>query len=125
MDNNYAGIHVVSDNNLIFDNTITNNKWDGIFLYGKNLCGTCPAGGFIYRINENKNMIYIVSEDFSSYDMENLRYSFDIKGKVIKGETEINNFLKKITSCSKVNNIRKNFYVELEKNNKIKKIKMF
>lgn len=104
---------------------LINKQYDIVFLYGGNLCGICPSGHFLNKISENKYIIYIVPCDFSIYDIENLRYTFKIKNEIITGDTEINDFLKKISYCKNVSDFRKNFYLKLSGRKKIRKIILF
>jgi hypothetical protein len=96
-----------------------------VLLYGKNLCGTCPAGKFMYGISKDPNTTYLVPNDYSFYDIENLRYAFDINGKIFSSGGEIEHLLRRISRCKKVKNLSGNFYLQLRNGNKIKKIDVF
>lgn len=96
-----------------------------VLLYGKNLCGTCPAGKFIYRISGDQNLKYLVPSDYSTYDIENLRYTFDISGEIVHSGQRTENLVKRIARCKKVKNLAGNFYLQLGKDNKIKRIEVF
>jgi len=96
-----------------------------ILLYGKNLCGTCPAGKYMYRIGSNGNITYVVPNDYSSHDIENLRYTFDISGKIIYSGEEIGHLLRRISRCKKVKNSGGNYYLQLRNGNKIRTIEVF
>jgi hypothetical protein len=104
---------------------VTNKDSTLVFLNGRNLCPTCSPGQYVYSLSRRKEIIYFVPEDFSNNDIENLRYAFDIKGKIIKRDIKINNFLEKISSCTKVKDLRENFCLGLGENNKVKEIKTF
>jgi len=107
--------------------TVDLNNQDSaiVLLYGRNLCGTCPAGKFMHNLRRDLNTIYFVPNDYSSYDIENLRYAFDIEGKIVISEREIGHLLERISRCNKVQKSSANFYLYLGKGNKIKKIHVF
>ena len=96
-----------------------------VLLYGKNLCGTCPAGKFMYRISGNRNIIYLVPDDYSSHEIENLRYTFDMSGKIVHSGREMENLLKRIKRCKKVKNSGANYYLLPRNGNKINTIEVF
>ena len=104
---------------------LDNNTYKFVILYGKNLCGSCPVGTFLYNLSERKDVIYLVSDEFSVNDIENLEYTFNIKGQVKKGDIEVNAYLKKIASCVKADNIRNNFSLDLNKKKRIRGIEVF
>ena len=104
----------------------THDIHDLIIINGVSLCGTCPAGEFLYNINSKReNIVYFVPEFYTTNDYENLRYAFDIKGKIVKTDMEIDNLLKRISACKRLDEIRKNVYLELGKNRKVKQIYVF
>ena len=97
-----------------------------VFLYGENLCGTCPSGSFLWSIKDRQDIIFIVPKELNRYEKENLKNAFLLTGNVINGDSETEIFLKRLSSCSNNGNWKKNFYAELElKSKKFKKIKTF
>jgi hypothetical protein len=96
-----------------------------VLLNGKSLCGTCPAGKFMYRISGDQNVKYLVPSDYSAYDIENLRYTFDIGGEIVHAGQKTENLTRRISRCKKVKNLAGNFYLQLGKHNKIKRIEVF
>jgi len=101
------------------------NSRDFVFLYGKGICGSCPAGRYVYSLREKREFIFFIPEDFSNNDIDNLRDSFGIKGEIVRGDIKIQNFVKKIISCANVKEFYKNIHLELGEHGKIKKIKTF
>jgi hypothetical protein len=96
-----------------------------VLLYGLGICGTCPSGQFVSELSEKKNVLYVVPEELSNHEVENLRDAFDIVGEVTRGNDEIVTFLKRGCKCSKLNTWRKNYYAELDENKKLKSIVPF
>jgi hypothetical protein len=94
-------------------------------IYGLGICGTCPSGQFISELSKEKNVLYVVPEELSNHEVENLKDAFDIAGAVTRGNEETVTFLKRVSKCSKLNTWRKNFYVELDENKKLKSIVPF
>ena len=101
---------------------IKNGKhYDLVLLNGKNLCGTCPSGEYIYKVSKKNDMIYVVPRHYTFNDIENFRYAFDIRGIIIKADFEIEELIKKISSCIKDKNSIRNFHLKLGVYKKIKK----
>jgi hypothetical protein len=96
-----------------------------LFLYGKNICVTCPVGKYLVEYNDNERIAYIVPLDFTECEKENLAVAFNLKGKIINGNAKIEAFLKKVLSCLKAKNILGNYLLELGKNGKTKKVTTF
>lgn len=110
----------------ILEKYLNGNNHDFVFLYGKSICGSCPAGRYIYNnLRRKREIIFLTPEDFSNNDINNLIDSFGLKGKIIKGDTEVRNFAIKIFSCAKVKESFKNIHFKLGENGKIRKIITF
>jgi len=98
--------------------TITSNPENIVILYGKDICPSCPIGIFLSKISENKHSIFFVPESFTNNDIENLIYTFKLRGKVMRGNTEIFEYYKEISKYLKNPDFKKNINIKT-KNKKI------
>jgi hypothetical protein len=95
-------------------------KTEMVFLlYGKGLCGVCASGNFFYHQTakikaNNKNVLVITPKDFSENDIENLKDTFTIQGKIIRGDDDVVTFLKRLAACSNQDDWRHNFYLKVD-----------
>lgn len=65
-------------------------------LFGGKYPSTCPGGSALFKSRQNPNLLIVTSPDFKSVDIENLRRSYDIKGKIERGSEKLLPFLKQI-----------------------------
>ncbi|GEM_PF-1640541 len=96
-----------------------------ILLYGENLCGTCPTGVFLLSLKEKIDILFIVPQEYSQNEIDNLKRSFLIKSKLISGNPETKTYLDRLVSCSKKNPNNRNLYIRLDGVKKIKSIIAF
>lgn len=96
-----------------------------VFLFGNNLCATCPSGHYLLSIGSSNRAIYIVPNSFNQNDIENLRYAFDIRGKIIIGGIQREDFFKRISRCKAGNDKLFNYHFIIKDRSKIEKIIIF
>jgi hypothetical protein len=101
------------------------NKPEVILLYGPGVCGTCHPGRRLLSMKQKSDYTIIVPGSFTDADIYNLKDAFMIKGEVVRGNLEIEEYLKKIASCKELSDWQTNIFLELEKNGNIKKISQF
>jgi len=94
-----------------------------IILYGAGICDSCSTGRFIRTLEDKKNVLFVVSGDYSDNDMENLRDTFKLEGMIIRGGEDTDDFLKDIAGCKRIEDWRKNYFVTLKSNKKLDTIK--
>jgi hypothetical protein len=92
------------------------------FLYGSGVCGSCPPGKTLLALKDKTDLLFIVPDDFTDIDMYNLKDVFMLKGKIIKGNREVIDFLKKISSCKKFEGWKYNIYIEIKEDGSISRI---
>lgn len=92
---------------------------DVIFLYSDEICDSCPVGRFLLSNNERKDTLIIVPGHFSEIDIENLRTVFKLEVPVIKGNDTIEQFIKKVAMCGKLEDWQTNLLVEIDANSRI------
>ncbi|NIR04327.1 MAG: hypothetical protein GTN82_02755 [Candidatus Aminicenantes bacterium] len=117
---------------LIFEFSMTpeiflknKDKRNAVILYGSGICGSCPTGKRLLFLKDEYDLLLIVPEEFSDTDIENLRDVFSLKGKITRGNNELVDYLKKIASCKKSSDWRKNLFVEINENGRVSKLKKF
>jgi hypothetical protein len=92
-----------------------------IFLYGYGICDSCPTGQFLESLKNSKNFLVVVPDDYNDNDIQNLKATFNLEGKIIKGGEDTIEFLKNIAGCNKLDNWHNNYHVVL-KNKKYESI---
>lgn len=96
-----------------------------LILYGPGLCGSCPPGQKLLTYKDREDILIVLPEEFSSTDIENFRDVFIMKGKIVQGDKEITQFLKRIASCKNLAQWQNNILLDIGETGKISKIKMF
>ncbi len=104
-----------------FSNIVGQKSKIVVALFGL-ISSSCPSGKIIHTLGKNKDVIFVVPEDFSVIDIENLRKKFNIKSKIKKAEPEMIRFLKNVERCNKTQFV--NFLLYFQ-NGKLKKITLF
>lgn len=93
-----------------------------VILYGSGVCNSCATGKYIYSIREDKEMTYIVPENFKESDIENLKDVFGLQGRILKGNSKIETLVRRAVNCSNLKKEQRNFLVKSKKNGSIESI---
>jgi len=88
------------------------------FLYDKSICTVCPSGTAIDAFNSEKTL-FIVSNDFNEYDVENFVLAFQIRGPISNGDKEVDAYLERVFRCAKTANLKNNLGIKLDSKGKI------
>jgi hypothetical protein len=93
------------------------------FLYG-NVCNLCNSGVFLYKQENASDVLFIVPEELQSIDIDNLRRTFHLKGKIFNGNERTKELIKKIIKCERIADIKINLKV-VKENRRIKNYVQF
>jgi hypothetical protein len=93
-----------------------------VILYGSGVCNSCSAGKYIYSIREDKDVTYIVPENFKESDIENLKDVFGLKGRILKGNSKVETLVKRAVNCGNLKEEQRNFLLKAKKNGNIESI---
>ena len=75
------------------------NRW--LFLYGGNICATCPTGMFIYKVACDSNVWFVFPPEYGQVDVENFRRAFSIKGHIQIADSRLDAFYVRLCRCLK------------------------
>jgi len=94
-----------------------------ILLYGDSPCNTCYFGKQMLAIKNNKDIVIYVPNDYSNYDIKNLKIFYRLNFvRIIRGCEKINVLLKKISQCKNDKIMNRNCMIILNSRRRIKKI---
>jgi hypothetical protein len=99
-----------------------NGKTQWLFLYGGNICPTCPTGEYVFKIAKDKSISYVFPGDYKKNDVDNFTRSFPVKGQILIADKELAKFYAAICRC--VRKSKKNLLIELSPKGSIKLIKV-
>lgn len=83
---------------LLRENDRPRSRW--LFLFGGNICTTCPIGEFIFKAAKADDISFVFPYNTGNTDIDNFRRVFLVKGQIIT-EVKLDKFYMTVCRCLK------------------------